>query len=221
MHESFEKKLQQLADRATQFILLGFFWFITSLGIFTIGASTCALNGAMESYLYQEDQHPLKTFFAIFKEYFRTATYVWLLHLVFVAALGWDLIYYRTGQSTMDILGAVAVAVLLTMVLFELTMIFICMPHYQIHTVKEALKRSFDVTFTCMLESFTVLVLNVALPAALVYLLHGTILFVAGLSAFLSWQILPKMFMKYKYKKGTIEEKKKENEKTKREISKK
>lgn len=90
-------------------ILLGFFWTLTCLGIVTVGASCTALNAGMRSYLLEKDKQPLKTYFRAFKEQFKVSTLVWLLHLLILAVLAVDLLYYSVGDTARDAIAMAAV----------------------------------------------------------------------------------------------------------------
>lgn len=202
MESKWETLPEKLADRVTNIILLGFFWVICSIPIITIGASSTALNEAMHAYLFEEDKKVLKTFFASFKQHFKQATAIWMINLVLIALLGWDILYYRTGDGTADVIAASACAVCLTLLFFELIMVFIVLSKEMTKTVKETLTTALDLAFTCFLESIFVAGITIAVPVASVFLFPSLILVLPGVIAYLDWQIIPNMLVKYKFKKG-------------------
>jgi len=74
-----EEVLQKFSDRLMNIILLGFFWFLCSLGIITVGASSVALSESMRRYLVFDEPKPLQVFFKKFKEYFKSV-YLYLVN---------------------------------------------------------------------------------------------------------------------------------------------
>lgn len=82
------------------FVKLGYIWYldilwlVTSLPIFTIGASTTAL--IYSSMKLQKDEgYPTKNFFHSFRENFKQSTGIWMIYLAVGALLGLDLIYWN------------------------------------------------------------------------------------------------------------------------------
>ena len=199
--EPSESPLKRLSDALITIILLGFLFTVTSLGVVTVGASLAALNAAMRSFEVDHDTHAVARFFPSFRRYFKAATLVWLIHLLILAVLGIDLLYYSAGTETVDTLAMTAILVLLTLLVFELSVVFACMVEYEIHSVREAMKRAFDVAFRCFFESFEMLVLTLSVLLLGVFLLHGILIFAGGIIAFANWKILPVMFRKYHFRR--------------------
>lgn len=178
-------------------VLLGFVWTLTSLGMITVGASCTALNESMRSYLLEKDRQPLKTYFRSFKASFRVSTLVWLLHLLLVAVLALDLLYYSVGEAASDAIAMAAVCVLLTMLAFELSVVFACIVQYRLTSVKEAFKKSFDFAFRCFRESLEMLFVSATVLVVGLFLLRGILPFAAGIIVCLNWKILPGAFRRY------------------------
>ena len=89
---------------------------------------------------------------------------------------------------------------------FELLMVFALLAEVPGLTVKTALAKALDLAFTCFLESLSIAVLTLAVPVAVFFLLPGFLPALPGLIVYLDWQILPKMFQKAKFKKGSREQ---------------
>lgn len=193
---------ENLAGRFGNVVLLGFFSLICCIPLVTIGASLTALNSAMSSYLLYEDKKPLKTFFNSFKQYFKLSTKVWLVHAVLIAVLIWDFVYYRVGSSTIDILAQTGIFVLFMLIVFEAVMVFVVISQDMADNVKDCLTKALDIAFNCLLQSLFLLVITFAIPIVCIYLIPSFILIIPGVSSFLSWQIIPNMLKKYKFKKG-------------------
>lgn len=191
--------IEKLANRIINIVLLGFSWFLVSIPIVTIGGACTAMNVAMKSYLYEENQKPVAVFFNAFKKHWKLATQIWLLHIAAFGILAWDLIYYRTGTDTFSVLGATVMAVMLMMVLLELTIVFIAIPEYDLKTIKESFHKAMDLAFTCFFESLSLSVLVVAVCIVCFTLLPSLLTTAAGIISYLQWQIIPKMLRKYKF----------------------
>lgn len=199
--ESLGDKLQRWAELAVNIILLGFFWTLTSLGVVTVGAATTALNESMRACVVLKDTKPLKVFFKSFRENFKTSTLVWLIHLAVLVVLGVDLLWYSAGDTALDNVAKAAVCVLLTLVAFEMAVVFACIVQYRLTTLKEIFARAFDFAFRCFVESLEILIFTATVIVAGLFLLRGILPFAAGIIAALSWKILPGAFQKYHFKK--------------------
>ncbi|MDD6450075.1 MAG: YesL family protein [Lachnospiraceae bacterium] len=100
------------------FVKLGYIWYldilwlVTSLPIFTIGASTTALLYSSMK-LQKEEGYPTKNFFHSFKENFKQATGIWMIYLGVGALLAIDLIYWNkrgAGFSNLNMPWALSIA---------------------------------------------------------------------------------------------------------------
>lgn len=214
--DKFSDWLQRFSELMMNVILLGFFWTLTSLGIVTVGASSTALNASMRAYLLEKEKQPLKVYFRTFKAQFKLSTLVWLLHLLVVIVLAVDLLYYSVGTTTADTLAMVAVSVLLTLLVFEMTVVYACMVQYSLSSVREVFTRSFDFAFRCFKESLMLLFLTATVLVAGVFLFRGILPFAMGIITCVSWKLLPSAFQRYHTKtaatrkaEARMEEKKK------------
>lgn len=205
MKNTHEDKFQKFGEQMVNMILLGFFWTLTSIPLITIGAASTALSESTRSYTQFEDKKPLRTYFASFKKHFRTATFVWLIHLALIAVFAVDILYYSVGETTTDVLAMAAVCVLLTVLVFEMEMVFTCIAVYEITGIRAAFSRSMDLTFTCFLESFEMLILTAGVLMAGIFLFRGILPFAFGLISWLDWKILPGMIAKYNTKRSNRE----------------
>lgn len=195
--EKLGDRLQRFSELVMNIILLGFFWTLTSLGIITVGASCAALNESMRSYLLEKDRQPLKTYFRSFRANFRVSTLVWLIHLLILIVLALDLLYYSVGGGTGDTIGMTAICVLLTMLAFELSVVFACIVQYKLTSVKASFVKSFDFAFRCFRESLEMLLITATVLVVGLFLFRGTLPFAAGIVACLNWKILPGAFQRY------------------------
>lgn len=70
-------------------IILNVLWFVCSIPIFTIGASTTAVYYVTLKLARNDDGYTIRSFFKSFKENFKQATIIWLIML----AVGLSLIH--------------------------------------------------------------------------------------------------------------------------------
>ena len=110
---SYESRFSQLLMKLSCSCLLNILWFICSLPIFTIGASTTALYYASLKVIRDEESHAWQLFFRSFKENFKQATQLWLILLgagLFLGADGYILYHLRkssTGVYVFPLLASV------------------------------------------------------------------------------------------------------------------
>ena len=110
---SYESKFSQLLLKLCYACYLNLLWFICSLPIVTIGASTTALYYSCLKIVRDEDNHVGAAFFRSFRENFKQATVLWLILLGAGLFLGADIyVVWHLRQS-----AAGSPAVLWTLVL--------------------------------------------------------------------------------------------------------
>ena len=110
---SYESKFSQLLLKLCYACYLNLLWFVCSLPIITIGASTTALYYSCLKIVRDEDSHIGAMFFRSFRENFKQATVLWLILLGAGLFLGGDIyVVWHLRQS-----AAGSLAVLWTLVL--------------------------------------------------------------------------------------------------------
>ena len=78
---SYESKFSQALIKLCYSCYLNLLWFLCSLPIFTIGASTTALYYVSLKIVQGEDSNLTRLFFRSFRQNFRQATTLWLILL--------------------------------------------------------------------------------------------------------------------------------------------
>ena len=104
---SYESKFSQLLLKLCYACYLNLLWFVCSIPIVTIGASTTALYYACLKVVRDEGSYVGRLFFRSFRENFRQATQIWLILLgagLFLGADGYILYHLRLSST-----GALAV----------------------------------------------------------------------------------------------------------------
>ena len=69
-------------------IILNVLWFVCSIPIFTIGASTTAVYYVTLKLARNDDGYTIRSFFKSFKENFKQATIIWLILLAGAICVG-------------------------------------------------------------------------------------------------------------------------------------
>ena len=114
---SYESKFSQLLLKLCYACYLNLLWFVCSLPIVTIGASTTALYYASLKIVRGEESYAGRMFFRSFKENFRQATVLWLILLgvgLFLGADGYILYHLRQSSTgTLAVIWTVILAVVL------------------------------------------------------------------------------------------------------------
>ncbi len=80
----------------------GFLWFVTSLPLITIGASTTALYSYAFAVTEQRDGYVARTFFSSFRKNFVKATVLWICMLLVFAFLYFDAYLATTGTNVIS-----------------------------------------------------------------------------------------------------------------------
>lgn len=99
---SYESKFSQILLKLCWSCYLNLLWFICSLPIVTIGASTTALYYASLKLVREEDSSLTRQFFRSFRENFKQATVLWLILLgvgLFLGADGYILYHLRLSAA--------------------------------------------------------------------------------------------------------------------------
>ena len=99
---SYESKFSRIMMRLAHGCYLNLLWFICSLPIVTLGASTAALYSVTLKIARDEEGDITAQFFGALRENFKQATVVWLILLALGGVLGTDiyvLIHLRASAS--------------------------------------------------------------------------------------------------------------------------
>ena len=212
---SYESKFSQLLLKLCYSCYLNLLWFVCSIPIFTIGASTTALYYASLKLVRGVENHIGRQFFHSFKENFKQATVLWLILLGIGLFLGADgyIVYHLRASST----GTVAVLWTLIMALLiaagvvyviVLTHIFPLLASFS-NTNLAMLKNSFLIGTHYLFATIMVFAVHFAMFFAVVALFTPLIVFGEGLCALISAWLLNHVLIAVA---GTPEEKEEEEQ---------
>lgn len=192
--------LADFLNRLIDLILLNALWFLCSLPIFTLGASTCALYEVTMLYAFHEDSPVTKTFFRAFRKNFRKAT---ALFLIFSAAglfLTADLWCALQWEISIKFLIVVLILSAGYFYLAVLSHVFPVLTYFDTG-IKESIRKAFLLSMKNGVFTVFIMVMNL-LPVFAVLAFPGYILqilflyFVVGFSgiAFLNSLHLARLF---------------------------
>lgn len=182
-----EGPLANFLNRLIDLILLNIVWFLCSLPVFTLGASTCAVYEVAMRYAFHENPPILRTFFASFRKNFKKATALFLIFLaagLFLALDLWCALQWNTSAKFLP------VVVILSVAYFYLAVISHVFPvlTYFDTGVKESIRKAFFLSMKNGIFTVFIMVMNL-LPVFAILLRpnqFGQILFlyfVLGFSA--------------------------------------
>lgn len=159
----------------------GFLWFLTSLPLFTIGASTTALYSYAFAVTEQRDGYVTRTFFSAFRKNFVKATVIWMGMLLIFAFLFFDGYLASTGGNVVSkVMFFLILAVLIILAMIGVH-VFAFLSKWDL-SYKEMGKRILLVGLGNLPISFTLLLVNLSF-FLLVYAFPPAVLFTQGFIA--------------------------------------
>ena len=202
---SYESKFSQLVLMLCQSCLLNVLWFICSIPIVTIGASTTALYYVCLKIVRGEEQYVIPMFFRSFKENFRQATQLWLIMLGAGFLLGTDgyiLSHLRTHST-----GPAAVLwTLLFALLIAASIVYVIVLLYVfpltasvVNTNKAMLKNSFLIGTHYLFATILAFAVHFAMFFAVVRIFTPLAIFGEGLCAMMTSALLNRVLAACSY----------------------
>ena len=193
---NYDSPFSQVAMRAAASCYLNLLWFVCSVPLVTVGASTAALYAVTLKLVAGEDDHLTQRFFRAFRENFKQATVLWGVALALGALLALDgyIVYHLRASSTgaaavfwtlllaLLIAAAVAYAIVLAY-LFPLTASVA-------NTSAAMLKNSFLIGTHYLFCTITIFAVHFAVFFVTVRLFTPMLIFGEGLCALLSSHFL-------------------------------
>lgn len=210
MHTLFnpENKFWNFMGKITDVACMSLLWLLTSLPVFTIGASTAAFYSFTLDAVGDNEGRVIGSYFSAFKANFKKATLLWLLQLALGALLAVNLyaawnFYLAKGVIALGFLSLSGCAALVAICCS--VYIYPILAAYDF-PVKKILTDSFVMATGNLHVTISVLVLFL-LAAVGIYYLGGLFFFWIGLAIFFSSYFIWGLFLKYAGVK--IEKKKK------------
>ena len=193
---SYESKFSQLLLKLCYACYLNLLWFVCSLPIVTIGASTTALYYASLKIVRGEESYAGRMFFRSFKENFRQATQLWLILLgvgLFLGADGYILYHLRQSSTgTLAVIWTVILAVVIAAAVLYVIVLEYVFPLLASvsNTNRAMLKNSFLIGTHYLFATILVFAVHFAMFFVVVAWFTPLIVFGEGLCALISAWLL-------------------------------
>ena len=169
---SYESKFSQLLLKLCYACYLNLLWFLCSIPIFTIGASTTALYYACLKIVRDEERPIAAMFFHSFKENFKQATQLWLILLGVGLVLGVDgyILYHlrQISEGPAAVLWTLVLAVVIASAVVYVIVLLYVFP----------LLASFSNTNLAMLKNAFLLGTHYLFATILIFAVHFAMFFV-------------------------------------------
>jgi len=169
---SYESKFSQLLLKLCYACYLNLLWFLCSIPIFTIGASTTALYYACLKIVRDEEGPIAAMFFHSFKENFKQATQLWLILLGVGLVLGVDgyILYHlrQISEGSAAVLWTLVLAVVIASAVVYVIVLLYVFP----------LLASFSNTNLAMLKNAFLLGTHYLFATILIFAVHFAMFFV-------------------------------------------
>ena len=193
---SYESKFSQLLLKLCYACYLNLLWFLCSIPLFTVGASTTALYYSCLKIIRDEESHVAATFFRAFRQNFRQATQIWLILLgcgLFLGLDGYILYHLRlTSGGTMGVIWTLALAVVIAaaiVLVIVLEHVFPLLASVE-NTNKAMLKNAFLIGTHYLFATILVFAVHFAMFFVVVAWFTPLIVFGEGLCALISAWLL-------------------------------
>lgn len=187
-----------LGEKLTYIMALGLLFILCSVPVITIGASATALNKAMKLYVRYGEKRIFQAFFGAFIKFFKPATLVWLLNLIIILILCFDLLFYGDARTWVQTAGMIVITISLMVVIFETTVSFVMISEELTKGVKDTIVCALKYGLKCPFEGLMVMMLNLAVPGLLFLFMMELLVLAPGVLTYLNWQFLPKSLDRYK-----------------------
>lgn len=195
-----ENKFWEFIGKLADVACLSLLWFITSVPIITFGAATTAFYQFTLRQVSNIEGTVWSSYFRAFKQHFKKATILWLVHLAGLLFFAVDL--YAAWCFLLSVNGSIAGIAVFAVVLC-LTILFVGCTFYFYpplaifdFPVKKILSNSFIMAVGNLPVTITLFLL-LALMYVGIYNLSGFFFFLVGLFIFISSYLIYGVFRKY------------------------
>ena len=198
---SYDSRFTQVLMKLVYSSYLSILWFICSIPIFTIGASTTALYYTCLKIVRNEEGNVTKTFFKSFKENFRQATVIWLILFAIGSFLAFDFyVLYNLRLNTampMAAFWTILLAILIGAIIIYLIVLFMIFPLQAsvINTTPNMFKNAFLIGTHYLFAPILVFAVHFAMFYAVVAVFTPLIVFGEGFCAMVSSFILNRLLI--------------------------
>lgn len=189
-----DSKIMVALGKAADFMMLGFLWFICSLPVITIGASTTAFFFAAFKVL-SEEAHIIKAFFRSFRQNFKQATLLWIVALVFLYLGVIGVMFYYKLDSPMRTTGLAIMILVMILYVFIMMYLFPYLSKFYC-SFKMAFKNSLLLSIKHLPSTVLMIFLDVVVLVLSLYF-TAMLMFLPSILCLLNSMILKRVFDKY------------------------
>lgn len=209
---SYDSPFSQLLLKLCYSCYLNLLWFVCSIPIVTIGASTTALYYTTLKIVRGEEQYVARMFFRSFRENFRQSTTLWLILLavgLFLAGDGYILYHLRASSA-----GAAAVfwtlilaLVIVAGIAYTIVLLFIFPLVASVSNTNLAmLKNSFLIGIRYLFCTIMVFAVHFAMFFVIVSIFSPMVIFGEGLCAMICSYLMSYVLLACSFEPETTEE---------------
>ena len=198
---SYDSKFSQTLLKVSYSCWLNTLWFICSLPIFTIGASTTALYSITLKIADDKEYSITKQFFESFKSNFAQSTRLWLITLFAGLFLGLDLyIVLKLRSASTGIIAIIWTIILaliiVAFIIYTITTIYLFpLIAYFENNDKAMIINSFLFGIRYLFTTILIFAIHLAMFYIIVNIFTPFVIFGEGLSAMLSSMLLIQVFL--------------------------
>lgn len=205
---SYESKFSQVMLKICAACCLNMLWFVCSLPIFTVGASTAALFRVTLKLARDEDPRIVTEFIKGFRDNFKQATVLWLILLAVGAVLGTDgYVLYHLYRSFTGPVGIVCTIGLALIIVASVVYVIVLMYVFPLtasvkNTNFNMLKNSLLIGIHYLFCSILMFAIYFAMFFAVVVIFTPLIIFGFGVCALLCSYLLSNVIRAVSYVEG-------------------
>lgn len=188
MHSLFspDNVVMQFITKLVTAVYLNILWFLCSLPIFTIGASTTALFYVTLKMAKNEEGNITRAFFHSFRENFRQGTVIWLILLGLGIFLGIDgyVLYHMWFENAFWTICAAIFILVLAVYAIILMYIFPLLARFH-NTIPAMFKNSIIIGMRFLICTILMAAIYFIMVCIIIYIFTPAVIFGEGLCAFL------------------------------------
>lgn len=191
-----DNPVMQFITKIVNAVYLNILWFLCSLPIFTIGASTTALYYVTLKMVKNEEGNITKSFFRSFRKNFKQGTFIWLILLCLGIILGVDgyVLYHMRFENVFWTVCTAAFIVALAAYAIILMYIFPLLSRFN-NTTAAMFKNSIMIGMRFLLCTILMAAIYFAMAFVIINIFTPAVVFGEGLCAFLCSYLLSNILL--------------------------
>ena len=190
---SYDNPMTRFLAKLVKLLWLNILWLITSLPLFTLGASTCALYYTTLRLVRDEEGYLTREYFHAFRNGFPKASFFFFFIAAVTAVCCTDFFYFGKSELLALRFLAFLIAGFLLFFLFAAVYLLPLTAQYD-NTIGGTFRAALGIASQNLHWSFCLLILNVALPLVILFRFLPLIVFGPALPVFLQSYLLNRIF---------------------------